>query len=265
MKKRPCRKHGLALRRELVAVFVVSACTGCGETSSEVFPLSCGPGTVESGSACVPVDSGGGDSSGDEGHPPGDAPEESELEADVVSVDAPTPSDAPEGSVAAIYAAEEQNFGDPCPTEPLLVNCGADCGGMTPNCQQTTCGAEGPAIMINDASMLPAVMRTPDRPGKLCECSDGTVFAMRILVQEGLPHSGPVNLRATLGPPWQIASGLNWSSVCQSAQTQYDECLLTDYGTSSSPGRAFVFSTNDPDAPARNIRIELVGVAEGCQ
>lgn len=142
---------------------------------------------------------------------------------------------------------------DPCPTEPIYLNCSMSCGGRDSECSMTECPDTLPGFWINDANVFPTYVRTPANPGAIsaCKCSDGTVYGM--VVKVNLQNTR--GIRAFVDPPWKVLVQGWTTKQCVHSKGKVG-CA---YGNSPAPPLIswIAITTDDPFAPARNVRLEI--------
>ncbi len=154
---------------------------------------------------------------------------------------------------------------DPCPSSPITMNCSSSCGPLSSTCLGSKCGFSGPkGPYIDDPKAFPLVIRTASYPGldrdcmKVCD-PDKTAWGFALDVAPPRPldegqDPAKMRYRIRVAPPWRIAYALGASSeICARAHTVLN-CLVAG---SLGPG-AVEITTADPDAPARNVTIELL-------
>jgi len=145
------------------------------------------------------------------------------------------------------------------------MDCSGQCDVVSPRCEMATCREEGPyGVTVTEESELPYIFRTPFHPGvdpacgELCDGPVETAYGtgVKVLIDD-VP--GTV-LKATVGAPWRInTTDYMFSDYCIDSATPF-ECSLAWIGGYI----AFVVVTDDPNAPARNVKIERVPAPGSC-
>ncbi len=249
------RKTAFAMTSALlVGAMTIPACSS-GSSST----VTCGAGTTKQGDQCVGVSDDGGlvDASSEAGSDAGG------------SSDGNVAADAPPDGDAAAYSS------DPCPTDPIEVNCSSTCGGAgnTP-CASTACKHTtiAPGSQPHPNPYALTVLRTPDHPSLDQECKLSCDASSVTNKRAGIRFGMALDLGASLyftevrvGYPWWIGIG-----------TQGGYPLFCPYEDSNAGQRqgCMVFGgegpivvwTDDPNAPSRNVYIRNVpDMAHGCQ
>lgn len=248
------RNTNRALCLVYVAAVATVACSSGGDAieGDPGVAKQCGPGTYESSGTCLPeaadaasdtsIDGGGsGEGGADDGSP--------DAAGDELGDSSP---DAPMDTASTW-------IDDPCPLAGtgIQVNCDLPGGapacsaGLNP-CSATACGAPGGGIDVYSSAQYPYWMRTPSHPVALWECvslcgAGDTIFGMGVHL-EGLN----ADFRVTVAAPWKIVQGTS-PGYCMSA-AEPSECVVIP----EAPNVYVAIVTNDPNAPARNVRIERV-------
>lgn len=209
------------------------ALVGCSSTTNNIVNANCGPGTVLKDGVCAPAeDGGGGDASGDTSvATDGGGEVGSDAGSDTLGDGAPLPGD------------------DPCPVstpeKPIeIINCSKTC----PPVEQATCksfAAFGYASASDRAGDV-YVIRTPAKPGMEGDkwrdpgCPLEKWYAGRV----DLGGGGEKNeVRARVAAPWYFLDNV---------------CAGPKAGTACIVGHNFYVFTTDPNAPSRNVEIEVV-------
>ena len=153
---------------------------------------------------------------------------------------------------------------DPCPSQPIGVNCSSSCGGPTANCADVSCQAN-PTFTI-DVSDLPFVVRTPSMPGQDPNCAalcSPALTQFGITVFTNTPGLPGQSIRASVGEGWHWLSRI--PTYClSSGQAAGPGGVCTQVGAAIPLVLPWEFLTDDPAAPARNILLELVPDSETC-
>lgn len=243
----------MAGREVLGAVFGVLV--GCSSETTVVVP-NCGPGTVAKDGVCVPAEGDGG--------------------ADGATVDSSTPDDVAvevsiDSTADALDAAEVETGpvthpdDAPCPTglkfpltpEYEVKNCSDTCGvKKAPECA-TSCLVPATKVFTFDKTPTRAWIRTPSRPGKSKMCAEpcgsaGVVASVALRAQFDVPDTV---LEIRVDPPWYVAgTGLQPAAKCFKGS-------LNCYRL--APSQAISVYTLDPDAPARNIQVDVISDWKG--
>lgn len=251
----------------ILGALVAPLTLGCGSDGSALNTppaLTCGAGTVAVGGECVPVDGGTGGAAGSGG-------------AAGQGGTAGAAGSSTGGEDAGADAMEAGGGGpgpddDPCPAQPVELDCSDQCGGPTALCAGATCSLEPfSSVIIEDSSAYPYVFRTPSHPGvdPACEaaCQEQTYFPQTIapakygmIVTVNAPDDQSKVLKVKVGPPWWIEITaesvpyycLDWSPV--------QDCQVDTQAT----GLTVMILTDDPNAPARNVVLDLVDKPGSC-
>lgn len=207
------------------------ALVGCSSTTNNIVNANCGPGTVLKDGVCAPAeDGGGGDASGDTSvATDGGGEVGSDAGSDTPGDGAPLPGD------------------DPCPpvvdSLDRIVNCSKTCPPVDePECR----GYPGPGSVAIAEDSFVRVVRTPAKPGADGDkwrdpgCPLQKWYAARITIT-GAGASNEV--RARVAAPWFLVDSV---------------CVGPKAGTSCMVGHYFQVVTTDPNAPSRNVEIEVV-------
>lgn len=221
----------MAGREVLLVLGFVAA--GCSSTTNNIV-ANCGAGTVLKDGVCVAAEDAAVDASGDTSV----TADTSDSAAGDASVgDAPTDGDPLPGD-------------DPCPVstpdKPIeIINCSKTC----PPIEQATCksfAAFGYAS-IGDRAGDVYVIRTPAKPGTEGDkwrdpaCPLEKWYAGRIEFGGGGEKN---DLRVRVAPPWFLVD-----SVCSGPKAG-TACIVS--------GTYLYVVTTDPNAPSRNVEIEVV-------
>jgi hypothetical protein len=153
---------------------------------------------------------------------------------------------------------------DPCPTKTPAANCSTTCGGPA-GCDLVRCQSlpepYTPRLFINDERVLPLVIRTPDSPAADPECArlcGGSASRFSI----GLAVAAVVvdHYRVTVPPPWRIVEAERPNSYCpKPGGRDFGACRVVH-----RENTLLLVVTDDPKAPARNIRVEKVADNATC-
>jgi hypothetical protein len=251
------------------AVIAASACGSDGADGLDrTTSMKCGPGTIAVAGECVPEDSGaGGAGSSGAGGEAGLAPDATggEGAADAGVSDSTVPEVAPPGD-AAEAESEAGWQDDPCPAEPIWLNCSDSCGSKSSSCANATCHTpiDFNLWTITNPDSFPFIIRTPGQPGKIpacvtaCDKVGPTVASISIGV--ALPkekndagvdwwfHS----IKVKVGPPWRIQDGYTSENICVD-KNAYASCRIFPFDFIEN---IVTITTEDPNAPARNVLIE---------
>ncbi len=248
------------------------ALPSCGSDQDLASPnqVECGPGTRLEGGRCV-VDEGGAGSGGStaSGGASGQA-----VGGEGGSATGGTGGDSGGGEGGGAGGADAGAAGspgpgpedDPCPPEGLPMDCSGQCDVVSPRCEMATCREEGPyGVTVTEESELPYIFRTPSHPGvdpacgELCDGPVETAYGtgVKVIIKEEVPNTV---LKATVGSPWRIViMDYMWADYCITPTTPYG-CDCSWEGSYT----AFVVVTDDPNAPARNVKIERVPAPGSC-
>lgn len=262
----------------LVGAIVLLAVGGAGcSSTTNVEGAKCGEGTVPRDGECVAAD-GGATEAATSIDATIDATVDATIDATVGdAVDHADGevgiSDATNGtdvSVDAVDAATEEG-GATWTDDPCAPKTSYDCDfSRQARCEPgSSCfyGCPGGVypVPISSPSFFPLVLRlppvasstTPDGGACAGKCTDGTKLAFALPI--ALPADSSRALRVTVGAPWKIfASSLDSGHQCLSEGASLG-CLMTriDY--------VYVaIATDDPNAPARNVTVELVPSTATC-
>lgn len=260
------------IRRSMFALGATCVSTACTSNQTTINNVNCGAGTHLEDGACVPDD---GDASVDTSSS-SDSLVESETTdsphaeigvSDSVSADTHKSLDSTaDSTIDSVSDESDSGPSDPCPPK-IDINCATDCGGPTVDCASYTCNdAPGPPpILIGAYSEFPVTLRTPDHPGVDPNCqprcgTDNTVYGIAIRV--ALPYGTGTNaVRIRVGPPWTINRFSEYAPYCMNpAIAGTPDC----YKAATATGEWFV-GTKDPDAPARNIYVDLAPAGGTCE
>lgn len=225
-----------------VLALFVSAVAACSGTSPSL--TTCAVGTRIVGNECVALDAGVSWDAADDG------PDAS------VSTDANAATEA----AAASDAVARDSGSDPCDlkaSEHMAVNCSPQCAAGPFACVDTTCGAfqtplSVPPITMDGQGAPTFVLRTPERPGRdpacarLCGAS-AHASAMSVMLKQPTTTS---QYLVRVDPPWKIYGVGNTDGICDAGSNGV-QCWAIFRAT-----QQIVIATDDPDAPARNVRIE---------
>ena len=197
-----------------------------------------------------------------------DATVVSDASTDLSSVPDATTNDAVADPDASWFDVEDADGGstadasdgalpdDPCPIGTVPRNCSNTCANQS-SCD--VCGnSPGPAFTLPVIQYSTAYIRLPSRPGWHPDCSNcATPTAYSTFIGGGPTSALYPILKATVEPPWSF---LDRYLACYGASTP-TQCILISQTTNAEPGtvRAFRVGTNDPNAPARNVKIEPGG------
>ena len=217
---------------------------GCSSTTNNIVNSNCGPGTVLRDGVCVP-------DATDTGSDTTMAPDTTsnldsgrDAAADVVvdtmtETAAEVASDAVDDGDSGIDAA---GLDDPCPAA-LDYNCSSSCGPKS--CYSGGCAYfPWPKIATSVKSKL--VVRTPSKPPDR-SCTDG-ICKHRFMMAIDYEWS---SIRIRVGPGWKVGAASGAASVCVIPSSVKEGCFFT-----SSYHPVVVF-TDDPEAPARNIVMDI--------
>jgi hypothetical protein len=254
--------ESLALQRPIVAALASIACSAGACTSNQTtINSNCGVGTHLQDGECVPDEDGAtSDSSTDDVSVVDSGPAESSLPDSHAGVDSAS-HDSRIDSVATETSTDvvDSGISDPCPLTPGL-DCSGECGGPVAACGPYECtSTTGPLpTLITSYSEFPFVIRTPDHPGTDPNCqprcgAGNTVWGIGIRL--ALPYGDSNDIRIRVGDDWSINHFFETLPFC------IDPIVKPALGCYRTPntgrGEWFV-ATIDPNAPARNITIDLV-------
>lgn len=137
---------------------------------------------------------------------------------------------------------------DPCPTEPVDVDCSSDCGGPAATCTDTPPpSCEGLLWVDNENKKEKYVLRTASPPhAERPACCPGHYGGYVAVFT--LPGGSAYKL--TVGKPW-IVSYWEDGSYCAPL---HKGCVVSE---GSADGH-FIIATDDPNADVRNIVIEAL-------
>ena len=158
-------------------------------------------------------------------------------------------SDAGDGAVTYVD--------DPCPTGAIYNDCSSTC--KTDGCILALCG-KGPD-KVNEVAPFPLIIRTPASPGTTapCQCTDSTVSAFSYYLW-AKSNGTTEYFRISVGPPWRIYTGTTDNGSACTYDVGASGCV-----TPSTDLMLFMyFSTDDPDAPMRNITVERSDTPLSC-
>ena len=246
----------------LVGTFSIPACSS-GSSST----VRCGTGTTKQGDQCVGTSDDGGlvDATSEAGSDAGS------------SSDGNVAADAPPDGDAAAYVA------DPCPTDPIAVNCASTCSAGTTPCGNTTCKHTAiepvnlPSGQPSPSPFARTILRTPDQPAVDPECTSSCMNSQapnrHSSIRFGMSLDiGPYGnssfwTEVRVGPPWRIevGPGPGYPLFCpyddpNRGIVQKQGCALVN------GGETVLIWTDDPNAPSRNVYIHQVAdMAHGCQ
>lgn len=160
-------------------------------------------------------------------------------------------------------------FDDPCPTDPINVNCSNSCGPKSQDCSATCYMSSG--VVSDSVAAAHYVVRTPSNPGLHAEYCAGCwggdagvqpVYWMRIQF-DGVSGGG---YKITVGKPWRVWAKNNTSldgiGACLNDDKYGKGCDTTGYPTSPATFR-FYIGTDDPSAPSRNVLIQKTSASCG--
>ncbi len=153
-------------------------------------------------------------------------------------------------------------YGDECPGSLINVNCSTTCGGLTSTCGQATCATnDAPNLQINTASELPFIMRTPAYPGVDPKCqprcgAGDTVYGMA--VQVNLTSVSGYGIRVRVSDPWTIRQFSVLQPWC-SVFGHKGSCAIVPL-----PTPRILIATSDPNAPSRNVYIDVAKDKNAC-
>ncbi len=209
---------------------------GCSTTNNTIVSPTCGAGTVLVDGVCVAADAAVTDTSSS-----------SDVGGDGAAPDTATASgDAP------AEVAGDAGGADPCPTKPAALDCSGMCGGAKGACDDRTCWKGGDLAYAQLKAPGPWIVRTPDKPGtnpKCARCGPKVVSTVMVAVDTST-LSFPLNrVRFSVAPPWHLGFS---NSGCPELPEQ---CKVAE---------GVVVYTDDPNAPARNVTIDLIKFGEGC-
>lgn len=232
--------------------------------------MTCGDGTQLVNGVCVPVDggtggsaSGGSSGSGGTGGAVEGGSGQSGAAGDAGHSGSSGVSGARGGSGGTADDAGPGLEDEPCPSEPLSMDCSGQCGVLSPDCALGTCQELWPDLIVDDPELLPFTFRTPSHPGvdPACEewCSEptATVYGLGATFYFS-PQPVGVVLRAQVDLPWRIV-------MTDYLDAQYCEpnAAVCAVGWNSAD-ISFQIVTDDPNAPARNVTVELVDKPGSC-
>lgn len=167
-----------------------------------------------------------------------------------------------DGSIDVAPDTPSPIYGDECPGSLINVNCSTTCGGVTTICSDATCSTnDTPNLKITSASQLPFVMRTPAYPGidPKCQprCGAGdTVYGMAVHVN--LTSVSGYGIRVRVSDPWTIRQFSVLQPWC-SAFGHRGACAIF-----SLPNPKILIATSDPNAPSRNVYIDIAKDKNAC-
>lgn len=254
----------------LLATLSAAPQLSCGGESAadllESTPVSCGQGTVLSGDKCVAIDAGSGGEfdgsgglAGEGGQPLGTGG--AAGEGGDSQPDAEPPADGGEDAVADGAPGPQD---DPCPDEPMFLNCSDSCGPKSPECEALTCDFPyPPPKVLSDDKVTRIIVRTPSHPGNNPKCKQqcdefgeqpwASVFSVQLdqtLIKDG--GSPVLGYRAMVAPPWHVDVTLDSTlDLCVMNMEWLAPCRPIEFGNDG-----LKFFTDAPDAPSRNIVIE---------
>jgi hypothetical protein len=228
----------------------VLACSGA--TGADIGQqANCGHGTVVSGNQCVGADAA--------------ASPEGSSEAGLADSQG-----LPETGVAdALDAPDVVTWtADPCPAEPLAVDCSSSCGSAQYDCNQNTVSCNPFRTSMSDPQIIkltiPITLRTPDKPGKdpkcVQSCSHMTnvlqpVYALAFDVET---NSAMDLFEVRVGPPWWIEQVYTFNAPIFCPPVTPDVPRGQGCEGYKGGGRTILVWTDDPNAPARDVTIRQV-------
>jgi hypothetical protein len=235
----------------------MAACTGAAATSTSGHPATCEAG-ASADNGCI------------DGALDGSAAADGGPDATVVGPPGPdggldAAADAPgDASFDAADAVDAASVSDPCPVgvpypAPDMV-CDPKCSdaGPTAACNALKCGPTTTVMVGWDQGVhtgFPYSLRTPEAPGIDPNCvtqcpSGGYVYGF------GLNTNMPYGFGAytvKVGAPWEIIQASQVPYCTDAHSFPPRQCVWDD---NASPDQFYIM-TKDPNAPARNIVIEL--------
>lgn len=143
---------------------------------------------------------------------------------------------------------------DPCPTDPINVNCSTSCGPKTSGCGACDYLPTTSNFVTDQNLANHYVMRTPSNPGLLggncawgCKDAGATPAYYLVAIYKGVQGA----FKVTVGKPWKVHVTNDASGLCLTDK-YVNGCFKASIGTNLH----FWVATDDPSAPARNIVIE---------
>jgi hypothetical protein len=242
----------LSNKKAILTLATTATLVACGAAQDPLFqPLACGEGTVERDGKCVVADAG-------------------------TQVDTGATADSGiEGGPADSGVSSDASAGpDPCPVEPIEVNCDQSCGPgrSTWDCNAIRChlityrqdGYPVETAMVHLSATQASVIRTPNKPGRDYDCDNpcpGTALPVTYALAFQVKSAGS-KYRVTVGDPWLIEEvGQHQKVYCAfdpPKTARYRGCAV------AATDKTFFVWTQDVNATARNIRVEPVSAVEGC-
>lgn len=231
----------------LVAVLAGSACSSGGESHT----VTCGPGTELVDGTCVAIDASTSDAASSDSVPSTET---------ATATDDGTP-DVLASDVTDATADVASSSSDPCPSVAMAVNCSKTCGGASANCAKAECPATDPVITLalRITNSLPTVVRTPEKPGKFlpCECAipsaGGSLYSLLVALDAG---AGKL-VKVTVGTGWRLASPTSTNPWCGEPGDNR-RCRIV------SGNSGVLITTDDPNAPSRNVLFEAASAGDKC-
>lgn len=229
----------------VATLFGSTACSSGGESHA----VTCGPGTELVDGTCVVSDASSADATSSDSLPSADT---------TTATDDRTP-DVAVSEVTDAKTDASSSSSDPCPSTPMIVNCSKTCGGPTSNCWQAECPAAPSSPTYVKVGAVPAVVRTPDKPGRhlFCPCEipsgGGSVYSLVVSLDLGTTKL----VKVTVGPGWRLPTGTSASNWCGELSDKRT-CRIFSGSTS------VLITTDDANAPSRNVEIVAATAGDSC-
>jgi hypothetical protein len=163
---------------------------------------------------------------------------------------------------------------DPCPTGAIAINCSTTCDpGTNGPCTQVACNQYWDFANTPDVYRTQdAILRTPDRPGVDKSCQDnctlrsGPGYSPHRVYGMAFNPDDRFLYRIRVGAPWVIEQERgNYPIFCPSDTDPPPNNDVKATGCTILGGGPVLISTDDPNAPARNVYIEQVASLDaGC-
>lgn len=234
--------------------FLALAVVGCSSGPTLGSDIVCGAGTVLVDGVCVAAPDASADANVVDDGGSGDVALETHADGEPDSATVDTSSD--------VSADTKISDDDECPLTGLDLNCSSTCGGPTSTCASVKCATTTVTnFAITSSSQLPFVMRTPSHPGKdpNCQprCGPGdSVYGMALMVD--VPPVDGYGIRVRVAAPWRISRFDLYRPWCYAGTGSTCSIFIL-------PKPQIVISTTDPNAPSRNIYIDVAKTATSCE